>query len=62
MNEETIFKDIDLPEDLGRDWEWFADLNVVGLRRGMNWQEKLRAVEDLQRVWRRAHLNTVETA
>ena len=62
VNEETIFRAMDLPEDLGRDWEWFADLNVVGFRRGMDCDAKLHAIEDMQRHWRRAHLSVVESA
>lgn len=54
MTEETVFRTIDLPP--GRDWVWFPDLNVVGLRRGLDLAGKLRAIDELQEHWRRENL------
>lgn len=61
-NEQTVFVEMDLPADLGRDWEWFADLNIVGLRRGMCLDGRVRAVQNLSRQWQRAHLSVVASA
>lgn len=61
MVEETVFRTIDLPD--GQDWAWYPDLNVVGLRRGLDCASKLRAIDELQQHWRRSHhLRLVETA
>lgn len=62
LNEETVFVPLDLPDDLGRDWEWYADLNIVALRRGLDVEGRMRAVEDLIATWKREHLRIVESA
>lgn len=59
-SEETIFRMLDLPP--GRDWAWYPDLNVVGLRRGLDLDGKLRAVGELQEQWRTQHLRLVKPA
>lgn len=59
VGEDTIVREMDLPDDLGRDWEFFADLNVVVLRRGMDSRAREAAVEDLQREVRRRVLRVV---
>lgn len=53
---------MELPADLGRDWDWHADLNIVVLRKGLDCQAKLAALDDLQRHWTRAHLSVVQSA
>lgn len=60
MPEETVFHAMDLPD--GEDWAWFPDLNVVGLRRGLDWAGKLRAIDELQRHWHGEHLRLVVSA
>lgn len=62
VNEETVFVEMDLPESLGRDWEYHADLNVVVLREGMTCEAKLATLDDLQRWWKRSHLKLVQGA
>lgn len=61
LSEDTIFRTIDLPPG-GPDYRWFADLNVVGLRRGLDCAGKLRAIAELQEWWRTNHLHLVESA
>lgn len=60
MTEETLVRELDLPE--GVDFVWHGDLNLVVLRRGMTCDQRERAIDELQRQWRRAHLRLVETA
>lgn len=60
MTEETIFKTMDMPE--GQDWAWHPDLNLVALSNKLDCAGKLRAFEEVQRHWARAHLSVVESA
>lgn len=60
MIEDTIVMELDLPEDLGRDWVWHPDLNVVVFRKGLDCDAQMRAAEDLHRWWQRQHLSVVE--
>jgi hypothetical protein len=61
VSEETVFRPVDLPAD-GADAVFFADLNVVGVRRGHSCEEARRAVDDLQARWRRQHLRLIDGA
>lgn len=60
MTEETIFKRMPLPD--GTDWVWHPDLNVVALADRLDCPGRLRALEDVSRHWKRAHLSVVESA
>lgn len=62
LNESTIIKSMDLPADLGRDWVWYPDLNVVVLRTGLDCDGQKAALDDLYETWRRSHLTVVESA
>lgn len=59
-SEETVFRTLDLPP--GRDWIWLAEANVVVLSSRLDCAGRLRAVDELQKHWRRSHLRVVETA
>lgn len=50
---------MDLPE--GREYVWFGDLNVVGLSSSLDCDGRQRAIDELQRTWRRRHLSLVES-
>lgn len=60
FSEDTKFVTLDLPD--GREWAWYPDLNVVGLSSRLDCAGKLRAVDEMHKQWRRAHLSLVETA
>lgn len=60
MTEETVFRVLNLPG--GRDYIWYPDLNVVALRRGMNCEQKMLALDEFQSHWRREHLRLVGSA
>lgn len=60
MSEETIFRTMSLPD--GQDWAWHPDLNLVALSDRLDCEGKIRAVDELQRHWKRAHLRVVESA
>lgn len=58
--EETVFRTLDLPE--GRDWVWMPEANVVVLASRLDCAGRLRALDELQKWWKRKHLRVVETA
>jgi hypothetical protein len=58
--EETVVRVLDLPD--GQDWKWLGDANVVILSSRLDCAGRLRALDELQKHWRRAHLRLVETA
>lgn len=60
MAEDTVIHEMDLPP--GKDWAWFPDANIVGLRRGLDPCGRIAALDDLYSHWRRQHLRVVETA
>ena len=51
MNEDTLIKTLPLPN--GRDWEWYADANVIVLAPHLCPAERERALCNLQAQWRR---------
>lgn len=59
-SEQTVFVTMDLPD--GEDWTWMPDVNVVGLSSRLDCEGRLRALDDLQRQWKRSHLSLVESA
>lgn len=61
MTEEAVFVTMDLPEAM-HDAEFFADLNVVGVRRGLSCAEREAALDDMQARWRRQHMHLVGRA
>ena len=60
MNEETLIKTMPLPQ--GRDWEWFADANVIALSPDLCPAKREAALSELQAQWRRSGLRLVEPA
>lgn len=58
MNEDTLIKTMPLPH--GRDWEWYADANVVVLAPHLCPEERERALSELQAQWRRSGIRLVE--
>ena len=58
MNEDTLIKTMPLPH--GRDWEWFADANVVALAPHLDVAEREQALSELQAQWRRSGIRLVE--
>lgn len=60
MAEETIIKTMDLPE--GDDWVLYPDLNVIVLASRLDCAGRVRAIDEIQREWRRRHLRLVESA
>lgn len=55
--EETVVVTIDLPE--GKDYEWFAEANVVGLSRRLDEAGRQQALCQMFQEWRRSHLRVV---
>jgi hypothetical protein len=60
VSEETLCRTMELDE--GTDWVWFPDLNMIGLSSRLDCAGRERAIDEMQRQWRRAHLRTVESA
>lgn len=60
LGEATVFRILDLPD--GIDYVWYGDANVVAFSSRLDCAGRMRAVEDLQKQWRRAHLKLVESA
>ena len=58
--EETVFRTINLPD--GKDWAYYADLNVLAFGSHLDCAGKLRAFEAAQEDWRLRHLRIVESA
>ena len=52
MNEHTLIKTMPLPQ--GRDWEWFADANIVVLAPHLCEEGRERALTEVQAHWRRS--------
>lgn len=62
LSEDAKFITIDLREDLGRDWDYFPDANLVALRRGLSCEARAAALDDLHRTLKRRHLRLAESA
>jgi len=58
--EHTIIRTIDLPYD--QDFAWYADLNVIALSSRLDCAGRLRALDEMQRTWKRQHLTAVQSA
>jgi hypothetical protein len=57
MTEKTVVRTMELPN--GRDWLWFADLNVVGLAPHLDAAGVERAYAEMTAWWRRSCLRLV---
>lgn len=58
MNEETLIVTVDLAAS-GRDYAWYADLNMVGLGAHLDAAGRERALTQLQAAWRRNFVRVV---
>lgn len=57
MNEETLIVTVDLSS--GRDWAWYADLNMIGLGSHLDEAGRERAISELQDAWRGRFIRVV---
>ena len=57
MNEDTLIKTMPLPQ--GRDWEWFADANIVVLAPHLCPAQREQALTEVQAHWRRSCLRVL---
>lgn len=60
IGEDTVIRTVELPE--GLDYVWYGDANVLAFSSRLDCAGRMRAVDELQKQWRRAHLKVVETA
>lgn len=57
VNEETLVVTVELSS--GRDWAWYADLNMVGLGAHLDEAGREQALTELQAAWRRGFICVV---
>lgn len=60
MPQETLVVTFELP--FGRDWFWYADLNIVALSPRLDAAGRERALAELQEHWRTNCLRIVDGA